>query len=89
MAGEADLQPAVRWRMCQRAPRVRFDDGGQGAADLRCGQVFGEHVAAGRIGEEMEGSATVGDGAADCGIGAVGGDESLLDCGVALGAPMD
>src|ERR1700737_2004692 len=37
----------------------------------------------------MERAAPVGDGTADGGVGAVGGDESLLNGGVALGALMD
>src|SRR5258705_12837911 len=37
----------------------------------------------------MERAATVGDGAADGGVGAVGGDESLVNGGVALGSLMD
>src|SRR3984893_19130275 len=37
----------------------------------------------------VEGSATVGDGAADGRIRAVGSDEAFLDCGVALGTQGD
>src|SRR5258708_16342054 len=37
----------------------------------------------------MERAGTVGDGAGDGGVGAVGGDESLLNGGVALGSLMD
>ena len=64
-------------------------DSGEGAADLWGCDAFGEHVAAGCVGEEMEGSAAVGDGAADWREGAVGGDEAFLDGCVALGALMD
>jgi len=52
--------------------------GREGAADLGWGEAFGEDVAAGGVGEEVKGSAAVGDGAADGGIGAVVGDEALL-----------
>jgi hypothetical protein len=66
-----------------------LDDRRECAANLRWGQGFGQDVAEGCVGEEMEGAATVGDGAADGGVGAVGGDESLLNGGVALGALVD
>ena len=88
MAGESDLQPAVIGEGSGCA-QGSFDDGGEGAAGLGWRYFFGEHVAAGGVGEEMEGSAAVGDGAADCWIGAVGGDEPLLNGGVALGALVD
>ena len=52
-------------------------------------EAFGEDVAAGGVGEEVEGPAAVGDGAADGGIRAVRGDEMFLDGGVALGVLLD
>src|ERR1700678_1961017 len=88
MAGETDLEPAFAGE-CSGGFEGAGDDGGECAADLWWGQAFREHVAAGGVGEEMEGSAAIGDGASDGWVGTVGCDHVLLYGGVALGSVVD
>jgi hypothetical protein len=68
---------------------VRFNDGGQGAADLGRGEVVGELATEGYHGQQVEDAAAVGEAAADRGVGAFGGDLTFLDGGVAPGAGED
>jgi len=60
MAGETDLEPAFAGE-CAGCAQGSFDDDGEGASGLWWCYFFGEHVAAGGVGEEMEGSTAVSD----------------------------
>src|SRR6188768_3444049 len=88
MAAEADAEPAVRIECLRRFERPA-NDGRQGAARLRGRHTVGKRAAERHLREQLEGAATIREGAADRREAAVRRDEPFLDGGVATRALLD
>ena len=81
-AAEADGEPAVLVKGVGGF-HLAFHDGGQGATHLLRGDFRGQFVQQSRLGKSLECPETVGDGAADDGVGAFRRDLAFLDGGIA------